>query len=88
MAEQYRSVNGKTVSLIITNQDSRPLTLYLEPWADEYQIPPNVRMRIDFFAPTLQSISIIRIWYEQGSIAVEGWEGSVAYVSRNGEPLS
>jgi len=85
MAEQYRSVNRKTVSLIITNQDSRPLTLYLEPWADEYQIPPKVRMRIDFFAPTLQPISIL---YEQGSITVEGWEGSVAYVSRNGEPLS
>ena len=36
------------VSLTITNRHSSPIMLYLEPWGDEHQIPPNKTFRVDF----------------------------------------
>jgi hypothetical protein len=84
MAEQ-RNADRKKVSLKIMNQDSTPLRLYVEPWADKHEIPPGGTVRIDFLAPTLEPIPII---YNRGSVTVEGWEGSVAYVWGDGEPLS
>lgn len=85
MAEQPLHADRIKVSLLITNEDSTPLTLHLEPWGDEHQIPPSVTLRIEFIARSLQPIPVS---YSQGSITVQGWEGCVAYVWCDGQLLS
>lgn len=73
------------VSLTITNRHSSPIMLYLEPWGDEHQIPPNKTFRVDFSAPVLQAVPIS---YGGDSITVEGWQGAVAEIWSDGRLLN
>jgi hypothetical protein len=85
MSGQHEATGRKRVSLTITNRHSAPITLYLEPWGDEHEIPPNKMFRIDFSAATLQAVPIS---YGQGSITVEGWQGAVGEIWCDGQLLN
>lgn len=73
------------ICITITNRDPHPITLRVEPWADEHEILPNKTFRIDFIAPTMRPIPVS---YSRGCITVEGWEGSVAQIWCDGRLLN
>ncbi len=77
--------DDRRVSLTITNRHSDPIRLYLEPWGDEHDIPPNKTFKVNIRAATLEAIPIS---YGRDSITVEGWEGSVAEIWCDGELLN
>lgn len=85
MIQQTSADDEKKVSVTITNRHLTPITLYVEPWGDEHQIPPNKTFRIDFRADSLQAIPII---YEGDSITVEGWQGATAEIWFEGQMLN
>jgi hypothetical protein len=75
----------KQISLVVTNRHAEPIIFYLEPWGDEHEMSPGATFRIDFYAP---NIGAIPVSYEQGSITVEGWEGSFAEIWHEGQQLN
>jgi hypothetical protein len=85
MSDQREPESSKRVSLTITNRHWAPIKLYVEPWGDEHEIPPSTTFRVDFRAATLQAVPIS---YGQDSITIEGWQGSVAEIWRDGELLN
>lgn len=85
MSDQSENEGRKRVSLTITNRHSAPIKLYLEPWGDEHEIPPNKTFRIDFSAATLQTVPLS---YGLDSITVEGWQGSTAEIWCDGQLLN
>jgi hypothetical protein len=75
--------DGRThVAVAITNRRQVPITLYLEPWGDEIQVPINKTITIDFKADTVRPIPIS---YGQDSITVEGWAGTVPEIWCDGQ---
>jgi hypothetical protein len=85
MGHQPENDVSQRVSLTITNRHSGPITLYLEPWGDQHEIPPNKTFRVDFRAATLQAVPIS---YGPDSITVEGWQGAVAEIWCDGQLLN
>jgi hypothetical protein len=65
------------LSVEVTNRSPDPMTLYVEPWGDEFELQPIERIRVDIIAPTFRAIPVS---YGPNSITVEGWEGSVPEV--------
>ena len=39
-------------SVDITNRSDGPMTLYVEPWGDEFELQPSEGLRVDVLAPT------------------------------------
>jgi hypothetical protein len=72
-------------SVDITNRSEGPMTLYVEPWGDEFELQPSEGLRIDVLAPTERAIPIS---YGGNSVTVEGWEGAVAEVWKGNERLN
>ena len=85
MSDQPESEISKRLSLTITNRQSAPIKLYVEPWGDQHEIQPNKTFRVDFRAAILQAVPIS---YNRDSITVEGWQGSVAEIWCDGELLN
>ena len=72
-------------SVDITNRSEVPMTLYVEPWGDEFRLQPSEGLRVDVLAPTARAIPIS---YGENSVTVEGWEGAVAEVWKGRERLN
>ncbi len=82
----YGEINGiHRSSVDITNRSDGPMTLYVEPWGDEFELQPSEVLRVDVLAPTVRSIPIS---YGDNSVTVEGWEGAVAEVWKGRERLN
>ena len=64
-------------SVEITNRSTIPITLYVEPWGDEFELQPMERIRVDIIGPVRAAIPIL---HSEDSIVVEGWEGTNAGV--------
>jgi hypothetical protein len=73
------------LSVEVTNRSSNPMTVYVEPWGDEFELQPIEHIRVDIIAPTFRSIPVS---YGPNSITVEGWEGSVPEVWKGDERLN
>jgi len=72
-------------SVDIANRSEAPMTLYVEPWGDAFELQPSEVLRVDVLAPTRRAIPIT---YGDNSVTVEGWEGAVAEVWRGEERLN
>jgi hypothetical protein len=82
----YGETNGlQRSSVDITNRSDGPMTLYVEPWGDEFELQPSEGLRVDVLAPTERAIPIS---YSGNSVTVEGWEGAVAEVWKGNERLN
>ena len=73
------------LSVEVTNRSANPMTVYVEPWGDEFELQPIEHIRVDIIAPTFRSIPVS---YGPNSITVEGWEGSVPEVWKGDERLN
>ena len=73
-----------TQHLRISNDYSEPITLCLEPWADEISILSKARFKI--VAEGLKG-DHLEVTYEERRISVYGWSGSTLSVFHDGERL-
>jgi hypothetical protein len=70
--------------LRVSNFHSEPVTLCLEPWADEIIIPPKVNYVIKAEGP---AGGYLEVAYGASRITVYGWSGSILFVFSNEELL-
>jgi predicted SnoaL-like aldol condensation-catalyzing enzyme len=70
--------------LRVSNSYSKPVTLCLEPWADELLIPPKVSFEIVAEGPEGDYLQVV---HEESRTTVYGWSGSVLSVFRDGQLL-
>lgn len=70
-----------TVALQLSNTRTNPLTVVLEPWDDEYTLPPGAVFDILACGPTGGTVQV-----ESGDtyIAVYAWPGSVVSLFHDG----
>ena len=73
------------LSVEVTNRSSNPMTIYVEPWGDEFELQPIERIRVDIIAPTFRAIPVS---FGPNSITVEGWEGTVPEVWKGEDRLN
>ncbi len=85
MSEHGERIGLHRLSVEITNRSENPMTLYVEPWGNEFELRPLEFIRVDILAPTLRAIPIS---YGTNSIAIEGWEGTVAEVWKGEDRLN
>jgi len=55
------------------NPSEQPLTLVVEPWADEFELVPGDAIEIVFVGPRLGKPEI---WPYPGRVSIYGWDGS------------
>ena len=60
------------------------MTLRLEPWGEEYTVPPGATVQVVARGPLGDSIEIE---WGSGQVTVYGWPGSVVSVERRGKDL-
>lgn len=65
------------------NGNESPMTLVIEPWADELEVPGQGTAKIRFNGP---DPVLIEIHSETDRLTVYGWLGST-YGWRSGEPM-
>ena len=71
--------------LAVRNFASRDLKRYLEPWGDEFQMPPQAELVFVGDGPVTGS----GFWVDYGeeTIVVTAWTGSTVRVFSNGEEI-
>jgi hypothetical protein len=73
-----------TQRLRVSNYGSEPITLCLEPWADEIPVPSKVTFEIVAEGP---DGNCLEVTYRERRISVYGWSGSVLSVFHEGDRL-
>ena len=73
-----------TQHLRISNDYSEPITLCLEPWADEISIPSKANFEIEAEGPKGDHLEVS---CEERRISVYGWSGSTLSVFHDRERL-
>jgi hypothetical protein len=71
-------------SVSISNETSRPLTFHLEPWGEQFPMPPGSTFQVVAEAKKQGEIEIV---YEENDVLVYGWEGSVLSIFSNGKEI-
>ena len=61
-------------TLVIDNDTDAPLTLCLEPWADEHPIPPGKKFTVSAYGPRP---AMLEIEIAPGRVTLYGWAGSI-----------
>lgn len=74
-------MNGQ---ITVTNEQEQAITLYLEPWAEEYVIEPNGSLDLLGSGPPGQ----FEVAACRGGLTVYGWSGSTVRVFRGGVDVS
>lgn len=85
MSEYNERTDLYRLSVELTNRSESSVTLYVEPWGDQFELHPIERIRIDIVSPTLRPIPIS---YGFNSITIEGWEGTVSEVWKGEDRLN
>ena len=75
MSEQFAS------SIKIRNDEAGFLSLWVEPWAEEFKIGPNSELEVEFSGPQAGQLSVN---YSCTGLAVYGFNGSIAKVIKDG----
>lgn len=71
----------KTETLAIRNPNEGPLVIWLEPWADRLELPPNESLQLAFVGPVTGLPEVIP---KSEEIIVFGWEGSEVVALKDG----
>ena len=77
-------VENHTQSLRVSNGYSEPITLCLEPWADEILIPSKAGFDIVAEGPDGGHLEVT---YEERRVSVYGWSGATLSVFHGRERL-
>jgi hypothetical protein len=75
----------QTTQLRLTNTSSRPLEVWLEPWARMYLLEPQKSADVVFEA---DAPGVPEVLHEDDRIVVYAWPTAIARVLRNGVELS
>ncbi len=70
--------------ITVTNEKEQAITLYLEPWAEEYVIEPNGSLGLIGSGPPGQ----FEVAACKEGLTVYGWSGSTVRVLRDGVDVS
>ena len=73
-----------SVRLTVTNEQDGAITLYLEPWAEEHVIAPNISLELIGSGPPGQ----FEVAACRDGLTVYGWSGSTVRVFRDGVEVS
>lgn len=71
--------------LQLTNSRSGTIPFYLEPWGEEYTMPPGATFEVLARGP---GGGALEVTIAEDHIAVWGWAGSVASLSHDGKRLT
>jgi len=72
-------------SLMVTNSRETEVFLFVEPWANRYQMAPHAT----FIVKASSSIEgMLEIEYTEDAITVYGWEGSIVDLFHEGGELA
>jgi hypothetical protein len=82
--EHTANVPETTVRLTIRNARAAPVTFSLEPWADEYEMPPGAAFELVVRGPAEGSMEVD---YGEERITAYAWSGSVAQLFHDGVEL-
>jgi hypothetical protein len=74
---------NRVVDVTVMNGNESPMTLVIEPWADELDVPGQASAKIRFEGP---EPVLMEIRSESDRLTVYGWFGST-YGSSSGEPM-
>jgi hypothetical protein len=70
------SRNSRTLQRVqLANQLDRPLVLGVEPWASEYEMPPEARWVLEVEGPAYPN-GFVEVEYDADRIVACGWDGS------------
>ena len=76
--------NETSTSVVLTNSKEKDLLLCLEPWGDQYVMPPGASFRVLIRGPRDGDLEVD---YAENQITIYGWSGSVISVLHNGAEL-
>jgi hypothetical protein len=79
------SQSSVETSIAVRNLSSAEITLYLEPWAEEYPVAPQSEIILVGRGP--QQGNGFSVDYQENAIVVSGWTGSVVQVFSQGTEL-
>jgi hypothetical protein len=65
--------SGNSVSLRLRNSSERELKLFLEPWGEEYRMPPNLALNVVAHGPRGDCLEVE---FALDRVTVYGWSGS------------
>jgi hypothetical protein len=77
------SHSQRRIRVAVKNEGGKHLTLCVEPWASELDIPPGVELLIEFRAGN--DPDVVEVCHTADRITVFGWSGSVFAVYRGSE---
>lgn len=81
MTTKKATASTYTASLSIKNSRGIPLTLHLEPWGDQIELPPDVALDV---VAKASNEGAFEINLGDDHIAVWGWTGSILSVYKDG----
>ena len=73
-----------TMSLRVCNAYAVPITLYLEPWGEQYTMPPEATFLVVARGPEGDALEVA---CAEDHIAVYGWPGSVVTLFHAGKEM-
>lgn len=68
----------------LVNSQSREIRLYIEPWGEEYTMPAGATFAVVARGPEEDYLEVV---FEDDSVTVWGWTGSVVNVYHDGVQL-
>lgn len=72
---------------IYVNGSGKNMQIFLEPWAEQFEIPPGERVEISVHAPSESVAGILEIEQLEDGLIVYGYEGCVVYSTLRGGDL-
>lgn len=65
------------IALRIRNLEQKEIIVFLEPWGEQYAMPPGATWKIEGNGP---DEDMLEIHYSEGKIVVWGWPGSLVAI--------
>jgi hypothetical protein len=67
----------------IANNGEKPILIRIEPWAEQYSVPPGSKLELAFAGPYDDPVFYTAA-EEEGLVFTCGWDGSTFEVTLNG----
>jgi hypothetical protein len=79
----YADEGDIVISVRLRNLQAHPVTLYLEPWADQIDLTPNAVAWAFLCGPNSDRLQEkMHVEFEKDAILVYGWTGSIGYIMK------
>ena len=78
-------MNRKRQELSLHNSSQQPLTLHLEPWGEQFPMPPNCTFQAVAEGP--DSKHSLQVEFNGSDVTVYSWPGSTVVLSQDGRRL-